>query len=94
MMRSSITQQRTEGASGPIESRVNESGKAPSSGTRACVGLNPVMPHNAEGIRTEPPVSEPMVAIAIPSVTLTAPPEVEPPGTRAPARSQGFSGVP
>jgi hypothetical protein len=94
MMRSSSTQQRTVGASGPIESRVNESGNAPSRGMRACVGLNPVMPHSAEGMRTEPPVSEPIVAIAMPSVTLTAPPDVEPPGMRALARSHGFNGVP
>ena len=94
MIASSHAQQVTEWPSGPIESRVNESGNAPVSGTRACVGLNPVMPHSADGMRTEPPVSEPIVAAAMPSVTLTAPPDVEPPGMRFALRSHGFSGVP
>ena len=48
----------------------------------------------AAGMRTEPPVSEPMPATAIPSVTETAAPEDEPPGMRPPARSQALSGVP
>ena len=41
---------------------------------------------------TEPPVSEPTAISHMPSATATAPPDVEPPGTRV--RSAGFAGVP
>ncbi len=52
------------------------------------------MPHNAAGMRQEPPVSLPIAMSAMPSATETAPPEVEPPGTRPVARSHGLDGVP
>ena len=71
-----------------------ESGKAPSRGTRRAVGLKPVRPQSAAGIRTEPPVSVPIAAAAMPSLTETAAPDDEPPGMRPAARSNGFSGVP
>ncbi|CPP50460.1 Uncharacterised protein [Bordetella pertussis] len=45
-------------------------------------------------MRTDPPVSEPMAPLAMPSVTETAAPEEEPPGMRPVARSQGLRGVP
>ena len=54
---------------------------------RLAVGLKPVRPHNAAGMRTEPPVSDPTAAYAIPSVTETAAPDDEPPGMRLLARS-------
>src|SRR6266849_1064021 len=69
-------------AIGPIESSVNDSGKAPSVGTRCLLGFQPTRPHSAAGIRVEPPVSVPMAISHMPSATATAPPEVEPPGTR------------
>ena len=71
-----------------------ESGKQPSCGTRLAVGLKPVRPVSAEGMRIEPPVSVPMAAIAIPSVTEIAAPLEEPPGIRRFARSHGLAGVP
>ena len=94
-MASTMAQQRTLAASGPIESSEVDSGSAPSVGTRRCVGLKPVSPHSADGMRTEPPVSEPMPTTAMPSVTDTAAPLDEPPGMRPPSlRSHGFFGVP
>ena len=95
-MASSVAQQRTLGASGPMESRLADSGSTPSMLTRRAVGLKPVSPHSAEGMRTEPPVSEPMAAMAMPSVTEMAAPEDEPPGMRPPSasRCQGLRGVP
>ena len=61
---------------------------------RRAVGLKPVRPHNAAGMRTEPPVSVPRPIAAMPSDTDTAAPEDEPPGMRPVARSQGLFGVP
>ena len=91
---SRIVQQRTDAASGPAESREVDKGNTPASGTRRAVGLKPVSPHRAEGMRTDPPVSVPSAATAMPSVTETAAPEEEPPGMRPVARSQGLRGVP
>ncbi len=61
-------------------------------GTRCRLGLNPTRPHKPAGTRTEPPVSVPMPMSHMPSATLTAAPDDEPPGTRA--RSRGLPGVP
>ena len=80
-----------------MESSELDSGSAPAVGTRRCVGLKPASPHSADGMRTEPPVSEPMPTTAMPSVTDTAAPLEEPPGMRpAPldSRPQGLRGVP
>src|SRR5690348_11126727 len=92
MIASVAAQAATLVAIGPIESNDDDSGNAPSVGTRDLLGLNPTMPHKAAGIRVDPPVSLPIVTAHIPSATATAPPEVEPPGTRE--RSAGFRGVP
>ena len=89
-----MAQQRTEAASGPIESSAVDKGSAPSIGIRRAVGLNPASPHSADGMRTEPPVSVPTAATAMPSVTDTAAPDDEPPGMRPVARSHGLRGVP
>ena len=89
---STIAQHSTELASGPIESSEVESGMTLSIGTRRAVGLNPVMPQSAAGIRTEPPVSVPRAATAMRSATDTAAPDDDPPGTRV--RSAGLPGVP
>ena len=80
-------QQATERASGPSVSSVGESGTMPAIGWRPVDGLKPVRPHSAAGTRTEPAVSVPMPATAMPSVTETAAPEDEPPGMRAASRS-------
>ena len=71
-----------------------DKGKAPSRGIRPAVGFNPTSPHQAAGIRQDPPVSVPSAPCAIPSLTETAPPEVEPPEICPASRRQGLSGVP
>src|SRR5271155_3082790 len=86
---SSAAQHLTLFARGPTESKLGASGNAPLSDTRPCVGLKPMMPQKAAGMRHDPPVSVPSVAGVMPSATLTAPPEVEPPGMWARDRSHG-----
>ncbi|MNL25506.1 hypothetical protein D3C87_1469910 [compost metagenome] len=86
-MASSSAQQRTLAAMGPMESRLADSGSTPAMDTRQALGLKPVRPHSAAGMRTEPPVSDPIPATAMPSATDTAAPEDEPPGMRPVARS-------
>src|SRR3546814_3153314 len=76
-MLSSKAQHDTEAARGPMESRLKDSGKAPVCETRLAVGLKPVSPQKADGIRTDPPVSVPMAATAIWSATDTPAPEEE-----------------
>src|SRR5687768_4862544 len=46
---------------GPTWSMDQASGSTPARLTRPYVGLSPVMPHSAAGMRMEPPVSEPSV---------------------------------
>src|SRR5262245_28744513 len=84
---SSTAQHETVLAKGPTESSDCDSGTAPLLETRVDVGLKPIMPQKAAGMRHDPPVSVPMVAVVMPSATLTAPPEVDPPGMRLAARS-------
>ena len=91
---SSAAQHATVRASGPKLSSDDDSGTAPSSGTRRCVGLKPTMPLKAAGIRHEPPVSVPSAPWAMPSATETAAPEDEPPGTWPTLRFQALFGVP
>jgi hypothetical protein len=50
---------------------------------RSAVGLKPVRPHSAAGMRIEPPVSVPSAIAAMPSATEAAAPEDEPPDTRS-----------
>src|SRR5690606_19785709 len=85
-------QQSTGVAMGPTESKLQDSGRTPSSGIRHREGLKPTSPQSAAGIRTEPAVSEPMATVAMPAATDTAAPEEEPPGMRL--RSWGLPGVP
>jgi hypothetical protein len=75
-----------------MESSVSDSGKTPSRGTRRAVGLKPTTPFSAAGIRTEPPVSEPIEISLVPSAMETPAPEDEPPAIR-PA-SVALPGVP
>src|SRR5579862_3397470 len=81
--RSTSAQHATPGAMAPIESSVVERGNAPFAGTRDAVGLKPVRPQNAAGMRNEPPVSLPRPAAAMPNATDIAAPDDEPPATRA-----------
>src|SRR6187549_2479391 len=92
--RSRVTQSFTVRAIGPAESSVNDNGNTPSSGTRRAVGLKATSPLSAAGMRTDPPVSVPMAAAAMPSVTEMAAPDEDPPGMRAAARSYTLRGVP
>src|SRR5690606_16388259 len=93
-MASSVAQQDTEAANGPMESRLKDSGRAPWPGTRRAVGLNPASPQNADGMRTEPPVSVPMAAPDMPSAPEPPAPHGEPRGVRPAARSEGLAGGP
>src|SRR4051812_35183802 len=63
----------------------------PSFGTRPKVGLRPVSPQNAAGIRMLPAVSVPTAPRNIPSATPDAEPELEPPAHLA--ESHGFRGT-
>src|SRR5439155_25757745 len=54
----------------------------------------PTMPHQAAGIRTEPPVSVPIATGASPAATATPEPLEDRPGVLWPARSHGLRGVP
>ena len=53
------TRPDTSRAIGPTVSKLGESGHTPSSGMRPHVVFKPAVPQQAEGIRTEPPVSLP-----------------------------------
>jgi hypothetical protein len=79
-------------ARGPRESREKESGNAPARGTRRAVGLKPTTPLSEAGIRTEPPVSDPIAMSLVPCPTETPAPEDEPPGMRS--GSAALPGVP
>src|SRR5215217_676796 len=86
------TQSATDRAIGPAWSKLGASGKQPSIGTRSKVGLNPTRPHQADGIRIEPPESEPSATSARPAATAAAEPPLDPPATRPGAT--GFGTVP
>ena len=77
-----------------MQSSVGSSGKTPLLEIAPKVGLSPTRPQNDEGMRTEPPVSEPIAAGAKPAATATPEPEEEPPGKRGTPASHGFHGVP
>src|SRR3546814_1670759 len=62
----------THRAMTPTESSVSESGSTPSRVTVSVVGLKPVSPHKAAGMRIEPPVSVPIATGAMPNATETA----------------------
>ena len=53
------TRPATSRAIGPTVSKLGESGQTPSRGMRPHVVFRPAVPQQAEGIRTEPPVSLP-----------------------------------
>ena len=80
--------------SGPTVSSVGDSGNTPSVGSRPIVVLWPKIPLRQAGMRTEPPVSDPMAKPHSPAATATPEPLEEPPGVRWTSRSHGFHGVP
>jgi hypothetical protein len=55
------------------------SGNTPARLTRPYVGFRPTVPHHAEGMRMEPPVSVPRAAKQSPAATATPDPLDEPP---------------
>ena len=75
-------------ASGPwCEIRSKRPGR-PSMGIRPSPGLRPTTPHQAAGMRTEPPMSVPSARGTQPAATAAALPPDEPPGVRS--RFHGF----
>ena len=68
-------------ASGPTQSQVGLSGTTPVSDTSPHDGLRPTRPQQAEGMRIDPPVSDPIDTWHMPVAAATAPPPVEPPAT-------------
>ena len=58
------------------------------------VTLRPARPHQALGIRTEPPVSVPIAQGTRRAATEAPEPLLEPPGARCTSASHGFRGVP
>src|SRR5579862_3155071 len=52
----------------------------PSRLMRPCVGLRPTTPHSAAGMRTDPPLSEPIERGTRPAATCAPAPELDPPG--------------
>ena len=57
--------------------------KISTSGTRPYGGLNPVTPQNEDGIRIDPPMSEPVARVVVPAASAAAEPPLEPPGEYA-----------
>ena len=79
-------------AIGPAWSKLGASGKQPSSGTSPHVGLKPTMPHQAAGMRIEPPESVPSPTSASPAASAAPFPPLDPPASRPGAI--GFGTVP
>ena len=79
---------------GPGVSSVCESGATPAALTCPIVTLRPARPHQADGMRTEPPVSVPIAHGTRRAATETPEPLLEPPGARCTSASHGLRGVP
>jgi hypothetical protein len=50
------------------------------SGTRPYGGLNPTTPQNDAGMRTDPPMSEPVASVVLPAASAAPEPPDDPPG--------------
>ena len=79
----SAAQSAIERAIGPAWSSDGASAITPSIGTRPCVALIALVPHSAEGIRSEPSVSVPSAAGTIRAASAAAEPPLEPPAERS-----------
>ncbi len=66
-------------AIGPAVSRVGTSGNAPSSGISPHCDFKPTVPQHADGMRIEPPVSEPSAMSQRPAASAAPLPLDEPP---------------
>src|SRR5210317_1324476 len=75
--------------SGPTVSNLAHRGTTPLTDTNPAVVLNPTKSFHAAGIRTDPPVSDPIAAGAKPNTTLAAAPDDDPPDTAAWSFTQG-----
>ena len=80
-------------AKGPTVSSVEDNGSTPFKETLPKDVFNPINLFQAEGTRTEPPVSVPKLAAHKPLAKATPDPEEEPPGTRGLSFIIAFSGV-
>src|SRR5438067_10837791 len=69
----------TVAAMGPGVSRLGASGRRPSIGMLPVVTFRPKVPQNDDGIRMDPPVSEPVANGTIPAATAAAEPPLDPP---------------
>src|SRR4026209_398208 len=70
---------RTFPVIGPAGSRLGSSGAIPVYGTSPQVGFIPTTPHNAAGIRIDPPWSPPIASSTSPAADTTAEPADDPP---------------
>ncbi len=77
----------------PTWSSDGDSGQTPSVAIRPRVGLKPMSPVQAAGMRTLPPVSVPSATSASPAATAAALPPDDPPTVRAGAAGFSTSGV-
>ena len=66
-----------------------QSGTTPTSDRSPVVVFSPTRSFHTDGIRTEPPVSDPIPAAASPKATDAAAPEDDPPGTASASFTQG-----
>ena len=66
MMEVSSAQSSTVRQSGPTVSKPSQSSTTPSSGNSPWVVFSPTSEFQAEGMRTDPPVSDPIPAAASP----------------------------
>ena len=89
MIPSSSAQSSTLRASGPMVSKVSHSGTVPVSGKSPAVVLRPTRSFQAAGIRTDPPVSDPIAAGASPKATEAAAPDEDPPATASGSLTDG-----
>ena len=92
MMSCTSKQSAAVRASAPAVSSDGHIGIAPRSDTDPCVGLSPVTPQNDDGMRMDPPVSEPIAIATTPAATAAPDPPDEPPVIRS--RSHGLRVAP
>ncbi len=88
-----FTASSTERHSGPTVSNFAQSGTTPFNDSNPDVVFNPTRSFQVDGMRTEPPVSEPTAAAAKLNATDAAAPEDEPPATALGLFTQGGDSV-